>query len=151
MSQFDPQDPDYIQRVQESFAKQNAMINLGIEITHIAPGEVNLRLPFNTDFTQQHGFMHAGITTTALDSACGYAAFSLMPAEAAVLTVEFKTSLLAPAQGDYFSMRAKVTKPGRTLFFTEAEAYAIYQDQEKKIATMSATMMAVSGRPTIQN
>ena len=79
-------------------------------------------------YTQQHGFMHAGIMTAALDSACGYAAFSLMPANAEVLTVEFKTNLLAPARGSRFVFRAQVVKPGRTLTFCEAQAYA-YGDQ----------------------
>jgi len=91
------------------------MGTLGVEILRLDPGEIELAMPYNCAYTQQHGFMHAGIITTALDSACGYAAFSLMPAGAAVLTVEFKTNLLAPAKGESFRFRAHVIKPGRTL------------------------------------
>lgn len=91
---FQPQDPDFRERVRASFARQQVMATLGIEIAHLEPGEVHLSMLPNPAYTQQHGFMHAGIITTALDSACGYAAFTLMPLDAAVLTVEFKTNLL---------------------------------------------------------
>jgi acyl-coenzyme A thioesterase PaaI-like protein len=93
--------------------------------------------------------MHAGIVTTALDSACGYAAFSLMPADVAVLTVEFKTNLLAPADGEYFRIYANVVKPGRTLTVCEARAHAHKNGSSKLVATMSATLMAVAERGTI--
>src|ERR1700761_4942429 len=112
---FQAQDPNFRERVRASFPRQQVMATLGIEIAHLEPGEVHLTMPPNRAYTQQHGFMHAGIITTALDSACGYAAFSLMPADAAVLTVEFKTNLLAPAKGERFIFRAHVVKPGRTL------------------------------------
>src|SRR5262245_61348246 len=95
---FSPQDPDFDRRVLASFARQQVMATLGIEIARRSPGTIELTMPYTVAYTQQHGFIHAGIVATALDSACGYAAFSLMPVGAGVLTVEFKTSLLAPAQ-----------------------------------------------------
>ena len=122
------------------------MRTLGIEIVRLEPGEIELTMPFNPAYTQQHGFMHAGIMTAALDSACGYAAFSLMPADAAVLTVEFKTNLLAPAKGERFSFRAHVIKPGRTLTVCEARAYATGNGEERLIATMTGTLMAIFQR-----
>ena len=97
-----PQDPDFDRRVRASFARQQVMATLGVEISKLSPGEIELTMPYAAAYTQQHGFIHAGIVATALDSACGYAAFSLMPANAGVLTVEFKTSLLAPARGQRF-------------------------------------------------
>ena len=146
---FPPKDPNYDRRVRASFARQRVMATLGIEIAHLEPGEVHLTMPPNPDYTQQHGFMHAGIITTALDSACGYAAFSLMPAEAAVLTVEFKTNLLAPAKGERFIFRGHVVKPGRTLTICEARALALEGQEEKLVATMTGTLMAITGRQDI--
>jgi uncharacterized protein (TIGR00369 family) len=142
---FQPQDPDFRERVRSSFARQQVMATLGIEIAHLQAGKVHLSMPPNPAFTQQHGFMHAGIITTALDSACGYAAFSLMPAHAAVLTVEFKTNLLAPAKGERFVFRAHVVKPGRTLTVCDARALTIEGNKEKLVATMTGTLMAVTG------
>ncbi len=146
---YQAQDPDFRQRVEASFARQRAMATLGIELVYLVAGEVHLAMPSNPDLTQQHGFMHAGIITTALDSACGYAAFTLMPSDAAVLTVEFKTSLLAPAKGERFVFRAKVIKPGRTLTFCEAQALALEGWKERLVATMTGTLMAVVGREGI--
>jgi uncharacterized protein (TIGR00369 family) len=146
---FQAQDPDFRERVRASFARQRVMATLGIEMIHLEPGEIHLSMPPDPAFTQQHGFMHAGIITTALDSACGYAAFTLMPAEAAVLTVEFKTNLLAPAKGDRFVFRAHVIKPGRTLTICEARALALEGSKEKLIATMTGTLMALTGRQDI--
>src|SRR5262249_55491611 len=122
------------------------MQTLGIEILRVEPGEIELSMPHDPAYTQQHGFMHAGVLATALDSACGYAAFSLMPADAAVLTVEFKVNLLAPAKGERFLFRARVLKPGRTLSVCEAQAVAIVGGQERLIASMTATVMAVCDR-----
>ena len=119
------------------------MRTLGVEIVRIEPGEVEFSMPYSANFTQQDGYIHAGIITTALDSACGYAAFSLMPAAAAVLTVEFKTTLTAPAKGERFIFRANVIKPGRTLTFCEARAFGVTNGQEKLIATMSGTLFAL--------
>jgi uncharacterized protein (TIGR00369 family) len=149
MSDFKPRSANYIQRVCDSFARQIAMETLGITLDHVGAGQVNLSMPYDKKLTQQHGFIHAGIITTALDSAAGYAAYSLMADDAAVLTAEFKTSLLAPADGERFVFRGEVLKPGRTLTFTESRAYAIKDGSEKLIATMTATMMAVTGRPDV--
>ena len=122
------------------------MRTLGIEIVRLNPGEIELAMAYNAAYTQQHGFMHAGIITTALDSACGYAAFTLMPADAAVLSVEFKTNLIAPAKGESFRFRGQVIKPGRTLTFCEGRAFAVENGCERLIATMAGTLMAVFQR-----
>ena len=125
------------------------MRTLGIEIARLEPGEIELAMPYNRAYTQQDGYMHAGIMTTALDSACGYAAFSLMPADAAVLTVEFKTNLIAPAKGETFRFRAQVVKPGKTLTVCESRAFAIANGEERLVATMTGTLMAIFRRDGI--
>ena len=149
MARFNPKDANFDARVRTSFARQTAMATLGIEIADLKPGEIELRMPYAIAYTQQHGFVHAGIITTALDTACGYAAFSLMPDDAAVLTVEFKTNLLAPARGDYFLFRAHVVKPGRTITVCDAQAFAIEDGKEKLVATMTGTLMALFDRDGI--
>jgi uncharacterized protein (TIGR00369 family) len=108
-------------------------------------------MPYHPLYTQQHGFMHAGIISTALDSSCGYAAYSLMSDDAAVLTVEFKTNLLAPAEGEYFIFRGRVIKPGRTLTLCDSQAFAVRNGSEKLIATMTGTLMALYDRKNIQH
>jgi len=150
MAGFDPKDKNFEARVRNSFARQTAMATLGIEITGLKAGEVELKMPYAAAYAQQHGFIHAGIITTALDSACGYAAFSLMPEDAAVLTVEFKTNLIAPARGDHFLFRARVLKPGRTITVCEAQAFAVEGGREKLVATMTGTLMALFGREDIE-
>lgn len=150
MNKFQPKDSDFEERVRASFARQRAMQTLGIEIARLAPGEVDLTMSYDAAYTQQHGFVHAGIITTALDSACGYAAFSLMPADAAVLTVEFKTNLLGGARGDRFLFCANVVKPGRTLTVCDAKALAFEgEGSPRLIATMTGTFMALYGREGI--
>src|SRR3984885_6486747 len=149
MTRFNPKDANFDARVRTSFARQTAMATLGIEIVDLKPGEIELSMPYAVAYTQQHGFVHAGIITTALDTACGYAAFSLMPDDAAVLTVEFKTNLLAPAQGEHFLFRARVLKPGRTITVCDAQAFAAEQGKEKLVATMTGTLMALFGREGI--
>jgi uncharacterized protein (TIGR00369 family) len=146
---FQAQDPNFRERTRASFARQQVMATLGIEMVHLEPGEVHLTMRPDPAYTQQHGFMHAGIITTALDSACGYAAFSLMAAEAEVLTVEFKTNLLAPAKGERFVFRGEVIKPGRTLTICDGRAFALERSKEKLVATMTGTLMALTGRPDI--
>ena len=143
---FEPIDPNYDTRVRDSFARQKAMQSLGIVIERLAPGDIELGMPYAEAYTQQHGFMHAGIITAALDSACGYAAFSLMPADADVLTIEFKTNLLAPAKGMRFLFRAHVVKPGRTITVCDAHAYARSDEGEKLVATMTGTLIALLPR-----
>jgi len=125
------------------------MHSLGIKIETIEPGRMTFSMPFNAQFAQQHGFMHAGIITTAMDSCCGYAAHTLMDEESAVLTIEFKSNFLAPAAGDHFLFRADVVKSGRTISVAEATAYAVAGETEKPVATMTATLMAVRDRPDI--
>lgn len=138
---------DFDERVRASFARQNAMTTIGAELTAVTPGMVEMEMPHADALTQQHGFLHAGIISTALDSACGYAAYSLMPADAAVLTIEFKVNLLAPGKGERFLFRGSVTKPGRTIIVADGQAYAYDGDGEARlIATMTATLMSVTGR-----
>ena len=141
---------DFVTRVQQSFALQGAMQTLGAELTRIELGAVDICLDWAQGLTQQHGFLHAGMVSTALDSACGYAGLTQMPADAAVLTIEFKINLLAPAKGERFRMEGRVLKPGRTITVCEGRAFAIDGNQEKLIATMGCTLMAVTGRDNIQ-
>lgn len=147
---FQPQDPDYAERVRASFARQAAMVTIGATLAEVQPGRVVITLPWAAHLTQQHGFLHAGMVSTALDSACGYAGFTLMPADAAVLTIEFKINLLAPAQGDSFRMVGTVIKAGRTVTVAEGHAYAVHNGQEKLVATMGCTLMAVRGRNNVR-
>lgn len=147
---FEPRNPDFEARVRESFARQAAMRTLGATLAVVKPGQVEITLPWSEPLTQQHGFLHAGMVATALDSACGYAGFSLMASDAAVLTIEFKINLLAPAQGQSFRMVGTVIKPGRTVTVCEGHAYAIDGGREKLVATMGCTLMAVVGRDNIQ-
>jgi uncharacterized protein (TIGR00369 family) len=146
MPSFQPKNPDYRAAAADIFERQRAMRTLGISIARMEPGEVDLAMDYAPEFTQQNGFVHAGIITAGLDNACGIAAFTLMPAGSAILTVEFKTNLLAPACGERFAFRATVVKPGRTLTVCEGRAYAIHDGVETLVATMSATMMALQRR-----
>lgn len=125
------------------------METIGATMARVAPGEVDIHLPFRADLTQQHGFLHAGIVTAIVDSACGYAALSLMPPGAGVLTVEYKVNLLAPAAGTHMIARGRVTKPGRTITVCTGDVYAYRDGQEKLVATMMATMMALHEREGI--
>lgn len=134
-------------RIRDSFAKQKFMTTLGARLTRVAEGEVEIELPFSDALTQQHGFLHAAVTTGICDSACGYAALTRMPPGAAVLSAEFKMNLLAPAKGERFVARGRVLKAGRTLSVCAGDVYAIDQGVEKHIATMLATMVVVVDRP----
>ena len=148
---FEPRDPGYADRVKDSFARQGAMGTLGASLGDIAPGRVVIEMAWAAGLSQQHGFLHAGMVATALDSACGYAGFTLMPPDAGVLTIEFKINLLAPAKGQRFRMVGQVIKPGRTVTVTEGRAYAIDGGREKLIATMGATLMTITGRDDVKN
>jgi uncharacterized protein (TIGR00369 family) len=134
------------ERVRASFARQGLLATLGARIVHVAPGEVDVELAFDERLTQQHGYLHAGALTAALDSACGYAALTLMPEEAAVLTVEFKANLLAPAAGERFLARGRVVRTGRTLTVCRGDAIAFAGDEERHVVTMIATMMTLGPR-----
>ena len=146
MPPFQPKNPDFRSVATDTFERQRAMRTLGISIARLEPGEIDLAMDYAPEFTQQNGFVHAGIITAGLDNACGIAAFTLMPDGSDILTVEFKTNLLAPARGKRFAFRATVVKPGRTLTVCEGRAYAIQDGVETLIATMSATMMALQRR-----
>ena len=126
------------------------MQTLGACLGRVQPGAADIELAWAPGLTQQHGFSHAGMVATALDSACGYAGFTLMGEDAAVLTIEFKINLLAPARGERFRMEGRVLKPGRTITVCEGRAFAIDNGQEKLVATMGCTLMAVTGRDNIQ-
>ncbi|MBV9209803.1 MAG: PaaI family thioesterase [Acidobacteria bacterium] len=138
---YEPQDMEFESRVRESFARQEVMRLIGAGLSRVEPGAVDITLPFRSDLTQQNGFIHAGIVTTIADSACGYAAYTLMPAGASVLSVEFKVNLLRPAAGEVFIAEARVVKAGGTLTVTRADVYAHTGDAQTLIATMLATMI----------
>ena len=143
MTDFTFPDPNFETRVRANFAKQGMLTMLGGTIGLVRPGEVHLLAPFDSRFTQQDGFLHAGIVTTLMDSACGYAAFSLMPADSRVLSVEFKVNLLAPARGERFRAEGRVIKPGRTLTVCEGKLFAIRGDEEAMCGLMQATMICI--------
>ena len=140
---FAAKDPEFQDRVRKSFADQAVMETLGASIATLEAGEIAIDFPYQQKFTQQNGYIHAGIVSTILDSACGYAAFSLMPADASVLTIEFKINLLAPASGERFRAVGKVKKPGRSITVSEGEFFAYSGKGEKLVATMTGTLMAV--------
>ena len=138
-----PRDPDYEARVRASFTRQRFMATLGAELVSVQPGEVTIGFDFREDLTQQHGFIHAGAVTAVVDSACGYAALSLMEAGSGVLAVEFKVNLLAPAVGSRFEAVGRVVRSGRTLTVCAGELRAM---DGTVIAMMQGTMMVVKGR-----
>jgi len=140
----EPRNPNFADDIKQSFAKQTMMDLVGAELTRVEPGIVEISLPYRADMTQQHGYLHAGIVTTIADTASGYAAYSLMPPGAEVLSVEFKVNLLRPAQGEMFRALAEVVKSGRTLTVVRADVFGINSDGERElVATMLATMMCL--------
>ena len=139
--QFEPKNSEYKKKVIESFNRQGIMKTIKASILSVHPGEIVLDFPFQSNLTQQHGFIHAGIVSTVLDSACGYAAYSLMPENAAVLTIEFKVNLLSPAKGDRFRAVGKVKKPGKNISVTEGELFSYAEDKQILVATMVGTIM----------
>lgn len=141
-----PQDPDFAARVRDSFSRQGIMAHIGATLNRIEAGWCEIQLPFRNELAQQHGFFHAGVVATIADSAGGYAAFSLFPADSTVLTVEFKINLLAPADGEKMRATGKVIKSGRTLTVCELQAFAIKGGREKLCAHGMATVMCMQGR-----
>jgi len=137
-----PQDPDYSQRVHASFGSQAMMRTFGIEISDLGPGWVEVEFPHNEDFTQQNGYAHAAVIAAAMDSACGYAAYSLTPPGSDVLTVEYKINLLRPGRAERYVVHAWVVKPGRTLTVCQASAQATGDDHA--IAVMTATVFTTA-------
>lgn len=134
----------FAQEIQRSFNQQTVMALIGAELTRIDPGIIEITLPYRADLAQQHGYLHAGIVTTIADSACGYAAYSLMPPNSEVLSVEFKVNLLRPAKGETFSAVAEVVKSGKTLTVVRADVFGIDGDRRDLIATMLGTMICLS-------
>jgi uncharacterized protein (TIGR00369 family) len=133
-------------RVRESFGRQAFMSTIGAELASVTPGAVEIRVPFGRHLTQQNDFLHAGVIASILDSACGYAALSVAPENAEVLSVEFKVNLLAPAVGESFIARAQVKRAGKTLTVCTADAFTLNQGNEKLVATMQATIMNMTPR-----
>jgi uncharacterized protein (TIGR00369 family) len=149
-----PQDPEFEARVRASFSRQAFMSTLGARLSSVAPGRVAIELPFRADLTQQHGFLHAGVAAAVVDSACGYSALSLMPAGAAVLSVEFKVNLLAPAAGGRFVALGSVRKAGRTISVCEGELRAFADERDTEgtlVVLMQGTMMTVRDRPGLSD
>jgi len=141
MSSFQTQDADFERRVRESFSRQHVMSMIGASLRRVEPGAIDIALPFRDELTQQNGYIHAGILTTVADSACGYAAYTLMPAGSGVLSVEFKVNLLRPAVGELFVAEARVVKAGATLTVTRCDVYGWAAEEAKLVATMLATMI----------
>ena len=145
-SSFEPRNPDWEATVRGSFARQKVMSLIGAEMGALTPSHCEIRLPFRDDLTQQNGFFHAGITSTIVDSAGGYAGLTLMPVGADVLTVEFKLNLLAPADGEFLVAEGQVLKSGRNLVITRGEVYAIKNGKATHCATMQQTLMTMHGK-----
>ncbi|HVQ38716.1 MAG TPA: PaaI family thioesterase [Pyrinomonadaceae bacterium] len=141
MTTVHPQDAEYESRVRQNFSRQPVMKLIGADLRRVEPGAIDIALPYRLDLTQQNSYLHAGILTTVADSACGYAAYTLMPAGADVLSVEFKMNLLRPAIGDLFVAEARVLKAGRTLTVVRCDVYAQAGDETKMVATMLATII----------
>jgi uncharacterized protein (TIGR00369 family) len=140
-------DPDYAARVRASFARQGAMRLIGARLLELHPGRCTIDLEHRNDLTQQHGYIHAGIVSALVDSAGGFAGFTLFPADSSVLTVEFKLNLLAPAAGERLIAVGEVVKPGRTLVITRGEVYAETAGERVLCAIMQQTLMVMSGKP----
>ena len=136
-------DPNFAARVRDSFARQKAMALIGASISRVGPGEVEIALPWRDDLTQQKGFVHGGILGMIADTACGYAAFSLMPAGGSLVTVEYKMNILKPGRGALVA-KGRVIRPGRTLTVAQAEVYA---EDGTHVETMLQTLMALPDRP----
>ena len=144
---FTPANPDFEARTRDSFARQGIMELIGARLGRVEPGLVEILLPYREDLSQQHGFFHAGVTSTIADSAGGYAAFTLFPAEASVLTTEYKINLLAPADGNMLRAVGRVVKPGRTLTVCDVEVFVEKDGSERLCAKLLQSLMALHDRP----
>ena len=138
-------------RVRDSFSRQPAMETFGASLGEVRDGHVEITMPYDEKLTQQHGFLHGGVISAVLDSACGYAAMSTMPPDCGILTVEFKVNLLAPGKGDTFRFVGEVIKPGRTIIVVDGTAHAVSGGETKRIATMTATLMVIHGRDDVRD
>src|SRR5262252_6948727 len=142
--EFTPLNPAFVNEVETSFAKQAVMSFIGARLTRVEPGIVEISLPYRIDLTQQNGYLHAGIVTTIADSACGYAAYTLMPAGSEVLSIEFKINLIRPAMGEYFVARGEVLRPGKSVTAVNANVFAFDADSGRRlIAAMQGTMICI--------
>lgn len=146
MAHFEVGDPGFAQRVRESFDRQGAMALLGASLVRVGPGECEIRLPYRPEVTQQHGYFHGGIIGTISDSAGGYAAYTLMPRDSSVLTVEYKMNLLAPGDGELLVARGQVLKCGRSLVVTRVDAVVVKEGRETLCATLLQTLMTMHGK-----
>src|SRR5438128_3288486 len=144
MPSFAAQDPEFDANVRRSFEGLTLMRTVGARLQHVAPGEVEIDLPFREDLTQHHGYVAAAVLTAIVDVACGYAAMTLMPSGASVLTVEYKVNFLSPAQGERMLARGRVIRPGRTVTVCGGDVLAVIEGTEKLVATMLATMATVN-------
>jgi len=142
----EPIDPNFETRVRASFELQKVMGLIGARLGRVEPGVAEIAIDARGNLTQQDGYVHAGIVTTILDTACGYAAYTLMPADSGVLSVEFKVNLLAPAKGERITARAEVKRAGQTLTVCSADAFAIDNGTKTVCATMLATIFCVKSR-----
>lgn len=140
---------DFRERVRQSFDRQGAMAMLGAELTRVEPALVEIELPFDQKLTQQHGFLHAGVISAALDAACTYAAYTTIAPDVSILTIEFKVNLMSPGRGERFLFRGEITKPGSTIIVADGRAYAIGDGPAKLIASMTGTMMVIRGRQDV--
>ncbi|GIX29402.1 MAG: thioesterase [Burkholderiales bacterium] len=147
---FTAPDPRYAERVRASFARQGIMGHLGAALTEVRPGYCEIRLPFRPELAQQHGYFHGGVIGTLGDSAGGYAAFTLMPADAGVLTVEYKMNLLAPGDGELLIARGRVIKAGRSLVVSQADVAVVKDGTERLCAILLQTLMTIQGKPEVQ-
>lgn len=136
-------------RIRQSFARQGAMETLGAELTRISLGVVEIELAYDRKLTQQHGFLHAGVISAALDTACSYAAYTVIEQEASLLTIEFKVNLMSPGRGERFLFRSEITKPGSNIIVADGRGYALTDGPAKLIASMTSTMMVIRGREGI--
>ncbi|MGI9610569.1 MAG: PaaI family thioesterase [Acidimicrobiia bacterium] len=148
-SELIPAVDDWEERTLESFGNQAVMATLGASFVEANPGTVTLSMAIEPQFSQQHGFMHAGIVATLLDSACGYAGYTLMPEGAGVVTVEYKINLLAPAKGELLVATGEVVRSGRSLTVVQGSAHAVAGDQHVHVAEMQATLMTITDRDDI--
>lgn len=144
---FQPANPDYAARVRDSFSRQGAMALIGAELSRLGPGACEIRLPYRPELAQQHGYFHGGIIGTIADSAGGYAAFTLMPADSSVLTVEYKMNLLAPGDGEALMARGRVLKAGRSLVVVQVDVAVLKAGRETHCATSLQTLMTMHGKP----
>lgn len=147
-----PDEPtdDFRERIRASFSRQGAMALIGAELSRIQHGSVEIELGYRPELTQQHGFLHAGVISAALDSACTYAAYTMIEPDVSILTIEFKVNLLSPGKGDRFLFRGEITKPGSNIIVADGRAYAIGDGPAKLIASMTGTKMALRGREDIR-